>query len=366
MFFHWLILVVRARSLTQTAQSYYVSKSEDLYLKSGSQTWSDLRPHFPILVKGGSEVLKISDQVRKSDLVKPQTSFPYLGERRFRGLENIRPALERPLLRTDLPSVTQKKKVHQVEPRQVSQVIEPGKTDSAYTSPSPKEKGHLVEPSQGVPVIEPGHADYLKASCSSKLEETEHQATKLDASGQPTTSGVKEGEISPRPQKGPKRVDTNITGVKSFWFFNNTWESLLKGMEFRPKHFITDVSGKYPLLWALKGVSPNDVRRWYNFGALASIRTVAPSFQEISKLPDWVCNVVQESWHNNPHLKRGDELEIKFIIVASEDMTNFIQYPSFHFMKLQRPDHRATTYIKTQETKPALVVNLTKDEVSTR
>ncbi|KAL8532862.1 hypothetical protein ACS0TY_009169 [Phlomoides rotata] len=90
-----------------------------------------------------------------------------------------------------------------------------------------------------------------------------------------------------RPQKGPKRVDTNITGVRSFWFFNNTWENLLKGVEFRPEHFITDVSEKYPRLWALKGAAPNDVRRWYNFGALALIRTVAPSFQEISKLPDW-------------------------------------------------------------------------------
>ncbi|KAL8515304.1 hypothetical protein ACS0TY_014139 [Phlomoides rotata] len=73
-----------------------------------------------------------------------------------------------------------------------------------------------------------------------------------------------------------------------------------------------------------------------------------------------------ESWHNNPHLKRGDELEIKFITVASEDMTNSIRYPSFHFMKLQRPDHRSANYIKDQETKPELVINLTEDEVTTR
>ncbi|KAL8524942.1 hypothetical protein ACS0TY_014531 [Phlomoides rotata] len=119
-----------------------------------------------------------------------------------------------------------------------------------------------------------------------KVEEIEHPASKLDDSGQPDTSGVKEGEISLRPQKGPKRVDTNNTGVKSCWFFNNTWENLLKGMEFRPEHFITDVSGKYPRLWVLKGASPNDVRRWYNFGALASIRTIAPGFREILELPD--------------------------------------------------------------------------------
>ncbi|KAL8471039.1 hypothetical protein ACS0TY_033563 [Phlomoides rotata] len=81
---------------------------------------------------------------------------------------------------------------------------------------------------------------------------------------------------------------------------------------------------------------------------------------------NWVLNAVVESWHNNPHLKRGDELEIKFITVTSEDMTNTIQYPRFHFMKLQRPGKRASTYINAQETKPTLVVNLTEDEVSTR
>ncbi|KAL8526758.1 hypothetical protein ACS0TY_015821 [Phlomoides rotata] len=62
---------------------------------------------------------------------------------------------------------------------------------------------------------------------------------------------------------------------------------LLKGMEFDTTHFITDVSGKYPRLWALKGPHPVTVNRWYKFGALASIRTVAPSFREISELPDW-------------------------------------------------------------------------------
>ncbi|KAL8480683.1 hypothetical protein ACS0TY_027286 [Phlomoides rotata] len=92
------------------------------------------------------------------------------------------------------------------------------------------------------------------------------------------TPGVKEGEISLRPQKGPKRVDTNVTSVKSCWFFNNTWENLLKGVEFDAEHFITDVSGKYPKLWALKGAHPVNVNRWYKFRALASIRTVALGF----------------------------------------------------------------------------------------
>ncbi|KAL8510608.1 hypothetical protein ACS0TY_017433 [Phlomoides rotata] len=148
-------------------------------------------------------------------------------------------ALERPLLKTGSPSVIHKENVHQVEPRQLPQASEP------------------------------------------------------DVSGQPTTSGVKEGEIILRPQKGPKPADTNTAG--SHWFFNHAWEMLLKGKEFDMAHFITDVSGKYPRLWALKGAHPVTVNRWYKFGVLASIRTIAPGFREISELPDWVGNAVQES-----------------------------------------------------------------------
>ncbi|KAL8541378.1 hypothetical protein ACS0TY_002582 [Phlomoides rotata] len=168
---------------------------------------------------------KVSGNVQQANLDIVQTSIH--GVRYAQRM--LWQALERLLLRMGSQSVTHKEKVDQVEPRQVSQVLEPGKADSAYTRPSPKKKGQLVELSQGVPVIELG-----QASSSSNLEETEHQASKPDVSGQPTTSGVKEGEISLRPQKGPKQVDANIAGVKSFWFFNNTWENLLKGMEFRP------------------------------------------------------------------------------------------------------------------------------------
>ncbi|KAL8487116.1 hypothetical protein ACS0TY_023696 [Phlomoides rotata] len=55
---------------------------------------------------------------------------------------------------------------------------------------------------------------------------------------------------------------------------------LLKGMEFDTAHFITDVSGKYPRLWALKGAHPVTVNRWYKFGVLASIRTIAPGSEK--------------------------------------------------------------------------------------
>ncbi|KAL8506253.1 hypothetical protein ACS0TY_017210 [Phlomoides rotata] len=97
---------------------------------------------------------------------------------------------------------------------------------------------------------------------------------------------VKAKEIDLRPQKDLKRVDTNIAGHNSCCWYNSTWEDLLKEMRFRPEHFITDVSGKYSRLWALKGENPIDVNKWYTSGVLASICTVALGFQEISELPE--------------------------------------------------------------------------------
>ncbi|KAL8542444.1 hypothetical protein ACS0TY_003347 [Phlomoides rotata] len=47
-----------------------------------------------------------------------------------------------------------------------------------------------------------------------------------------------------------------FSGVKSCWFFNITWENLLKGMEFRPEHFITDVYGNIHDFGHLKERAP--------------------------------------------------------------------------------------------------------------
>ncbi|KAL8548042.1 hypothetical protein ACS0TY_007374 [Phlomoides rotata] len=110
-------------------------------------------------------------------------------------------------------------------------------------------------------------------------------------------------------------------------------------MKFRPEHFITDVSGKYPRLWALKGANPIDV-------------CCGTIIHQVSLL------IIIEKELASPREHVGE--------VVSEDTNNEIKYPSFHFMKLQRPDKKAFTYIKEQETKPALVVNLTEDEISTR
>ncbi|KAL8547564.1 hypothetical protein ACS0TY_007042 [Phlomoides rotata] len=82
---------------------------------------------------------------------------------------------------------------------------------------------------------------------------------------------------------------------------------LLKGMEFDTANFITDVSGKYPRLWALKGAHPVTVNRWYKFGVLTSIRTIAPGFREISELPDWVDKNYKAA---GPATKKSEALKV--------------------------------------------------------
>ncbi|KAL8479733.1 hypothetical protein ACS0TY_026605 [Phlomoides rotata] len=79
-------------------------------------------------------------------------------------------------------------------------------------------------------------------------------------------------------------------------------------MEFDAAHFITDVFGKYPRLWALKGAHQNTVNRWYKFGALASIRKVAPGFREISELPDWNWPLHKEK-EDKPSLERCGKIK---------------------------------------------------------
>ncbi|KAL2251591.1 UNVERIFIED_CONTAM: hypothetical protein Sindi_2281400 [Sesamum indicum] len=147
------------------------------------------------------------------------------------------------------------------------------------------------------PIASDSSTDYIKPSPDSgettTIESLEVQ-TPVDSS-QPSTSGVKEGEISLRPMT-----------------------CTFKGLDVRR-------------------VKPEDVREWYDFRALASVHTMSPSFLKISKLLKWISGAVFDSWQNNPYLKRGDVLEIKFVSVAPETARKG-SHLTFNFMKLQRPD----------------------------
>ncbi|KAL0461455.1 UNVERIFIED_CONTAM: hypothetical protein Slati_0033100 [Sesamum latifolium] len=115
----------------------------------------------------------------------------------------------------------------------------------------------------------------------------------------------------------------------------------------------------------LEGSKPEDVREWYDFWALASVHTMPPNFSEISKLSEWISGTVYDSWQNNPHLKIGDILELKFISAAPETAGKG-SHPAFHFIKLQRPDMVAFNKIKAAIGEAPLVSAISEDDISTR
>ncbi|KAL2228603.1 UNVERIFIED_CONTAM: Enzymatic polyprotein [Sesamum indicum] len=195
--------------------------------------------------------------------------------------------------------------------------------------------------------------------------ESQEVQTPVDSS-QPNTSGVKDGEISLRPMTGTSKANTNELISCSAWQdYQRMWEKLISRKGVNPGKTIIKTSGKYNRVWMLEGSKPEDVREWYDFGALASVHTMSPSFSELSKLPEWISGAVFDSWQNNPHLKRGDVLEIKFVSVAPETAGKG-SHPAFHFMKLQRPDMVAFNKIKAASGEAPLVSTISEDNISTR
>ncbi|KAL0440060.1 UNVERIFIED_CONTAM: hypothetical protein Slati_2489000 [Sesamum latifolium] len=186
-----------------------------------------------------------------------------------------------------------------------------------------------------------------------------------DDSNQSSTSGVKEGEISLRPMTGTSKVNTNelISSSSAWQVYQRMWEKLVsrKGVN----KTIIETSKKYNRVWMLEGSKPEEVREWYEFGALASVHTMSPSFSEISKLPERISGAVYDSWQNNPHLKRRDILELKFILAAPETAGKG-SHPAFHFIKLQRPDMVAFNKIKVATGEAPLVSAISEDDISTR
>ncbi|KAL2248074.1 UNVERIFIED_CONTAM: hypothetical protein Sindi_2659700 [Sesamum indicum] len=165
--------------------------------------------------------------------------------------------------------------------------------------------------------------------------ESQEVQTPVDSS-QPSTSGVKEGEISLRPMTNTSKVNTNELISSSTWQeYQRMWEKLIFHKGVNPGKTIFETSRKYNRVWMLEGLKLKDVREWYDFRALASIHTLSPSFLEISKLPEWISGAVFDSWQNNPHLKRRDVLEIKFVSVAPETVGKG-SHPTFHFISWRR------------------------------
>ncbi|KAL0411157.1 UNVERIFIED_CONTAM: hypothetical protein Slati_3705400, partial [Sesamum latifolium] len=92
---------------------------------------------------------------------------------------------------------------------------------------------------------------------------------------------------------------------------------------------------------------------------------MSPSFPEISKLPKWISGPVYDLWQNNPQLKRGDILELKFISAAPKTAGKG-SHPAFHFIKLQRTNMVAFNKIKAATGEAPLVSAISEDDISTR
>ncbi|KAK4390099.1 hypothetical protein Sango_2073200 [Sesamum angolense] len=194
-----------------------------------------------------------------------------------------------------------------------------------------------------------------------------HGVQTSDDSSQPSASGVKEEEISLRPITGTSKANTNeLISLSSAWQdYQRKWEKLVSRKGVNPSKTIIETSGKYNRVWMLEGSKPEDVKEWYEFGALASVHMMSPNFSKISKLPKWISGAVYDSWQNNPHLKRGDILELKFISAAPETAGKG-SHPAFHFIKLQRPDMVAFSKIKVATGEAPLVSAISEDDISTR
>ncbi|KAL0302712.1 UNVERIFIED_CONTAM: hypothetical protein Sangu_3082600 [Sesamum angustifolium] len=113
----------------------------------------------------------------------------------------------------------------------------------------------------------------------------------------------------------------------------------------------------------LEGYKPEDVREWYDIGALTLVHTMLPSFLEFSKLPEWISG--QYTTYDNPHLKRGDILQLRFTSVTPEIVGKGSD-SAFHFIKLQTLDMVAFNKTKAATREVPLLSSISEDNISTR
>ncbi|KAL2252806.1 UNVERIFIED_CONTAM: hypothetical protein Sindi_0075300 [Sesamum indicum] len=162
---------------------------------------------------------------------------------------------------------------------------------------------HVFRVRSSTPVASDSSTDCIRPSPDSSETATieSEEVQTLVGSSQPNTFGVKEGKISLRPMTGTCKANTNELISSSAWQdYQCMWKKLIFPKGVNPGKTIIETFGKYNRVWMLEGSKPEDVREWYDFGALASVHTMSPSFPEISKLPEWISGAVFESWQNNP------------------------------------------------------------------
>ncbi|KAK4397935.1 putative enzymatic polyprotein, partial [Sesamum angolense] len=102
------------------------------------------------------------------------------------------------------------------------------------------------------------------SSDSGETATNESQGVKTsDDSSQPSTSGVKEGEISLKPMTGTSKANTNelSSSSSSAWqVYQRMWEKLISHKRVNPSKTIIETSGKYNRVWMMEGSKPEEVR----------------------------------------------------------------------------------------------------------
>ncbi|KAL0434178.1 UNVERIFIED_CONTAM: movement protein [Sesamum latifolium] len=238
-----------------------------------------------------------------------------------------------------------------------------------------REFGRLTVNAQVAEQVQRADLDIVQTTIRSSLVASTALWNALQESIRKASPSVRTRELREHDPKHALRVQgsrpvaanssTVAQGHRQTLVYQRMWEKLISRKGINPSKTIVETSKKYNRVWMLQGSKPEDVREWYDFGALASVHTISPSFLKISKLPEWISGAVYDSWQNNPQLKRGDILELKFISAAPETAGKG-SHPAFYFIKLQRPDMVAFNKIKTATEEAPLVSAISEDDISTR
>ncbi|KAL5744001.1 hypothetical protein ACOSQ2_027117 [Xanthoceras sorbifolium] len=159
-------------------------------------------------------------------------------------------------------------------------------------------------------------------------------------------------ELRPQKDKG-KRVQLNIPKVTDL--IEPVMEQLtimkrLYSLSNTDNRYI-DYSGIYPRINFLQDSSPEEIRFWFDFGALNSIYTNPPEFAEISQLPKWIYQGVKDCYIHNPTMTPKDILVLKFLS-AGPDFHKEERYPAYHFIQIAKADSFSITAQKLRKELP--------------
>ncbi|KAL5755173.1 hypothetical protein ACOSP7_023393 [Xanthoceras sorbifolium] len=150
------------------------------------------------------------------------------------------------------------------------------------------------------------------------------------------SSSASSMEIELRPQKDKgKRVQVNLPKIPDMTDPVMDQLSIMKvlySLSNKDYRYV-DYSGVYPRINFLQDSPPEEIRYWFDFGALNSIYTNPPDFAEISLLPKWIQQGVKDCYIYNLTMTPKDIIVLKFLS-AGPDFHKDERYPAYHFIQI--------------------------------